>query len=121
MDYREQNDQRRKRINLQTMWNETRITKLTGIDYPILQGPFGGGLSSVELLATVSNAGGLGGFGAYTLSPQEIFDTDKLIKAATDKPYNMNLWVSDTDAPDGAVTDEQYEQAKNIFKPYFDE
>ena len=75
----------------------------------------------LELVATVSNAGGLGGYGAYTLSPQEIIEVDKKIKASTNKPYNINLWVSDTDAPNGTVTDEQYEQAIKIFKPYFDE
>jgi nitronate monooxygenase len=103
------------------MWYNTKATKMLGIDYPIMQGPFGGGLSSVELLATVSNAGGLGGYGAYTLSPEEIIETNKKIKAATNKPYNINLWVSDTDAPNGAVTDEQYAEAEKIFKPYFDE
>src|SRR5437588_7909312 len=99
------------------MWYNTKATELLGIDYPIMQGPFGGGLSSPELVATVSNAGGLGGYGAYTLSPQEIYDVHKQITAATDKPYNLNLWVSDTDAPNGTITDEQYEQAKQLFKP----
>jgi len=42
------------------MWYNTKATEILGIDYPILQGPFGGNLSSVELVATVSNAGGLG-------------------------------------------------------------
>jgi len=103
------------------MWSETRVTELLGIDYPIMQGPFGGGLSTVELTAIVSNAGGLGGFGAYTLSPQELYETDRRLKAATDKPYNINLWVSDTDAPDGSVSDELFEKARQLFKPYFDE
>lgn len=103
------------------MWYNTKATKILGIEYPILQGPFGGGLSTVELVATVSNAGGLGGYGAYTLSPQEIFDVDKKIKAATNKPYNINLWVSDTDAINGTVTDEQFESATKLFKPYFEE
>ncbi|MES2276323.1 MAG: nitronate monooxygenase [Bacteroidota bacterium] len=94
---------------------------MLGIQYPIMQGPFGGNLSSVELVATVSNAGGLGGYGAYTLNPQEIIDVDKQIKAATNKPYNINLWVSDTDAVDGTVSDEQFDKAKALFKPYFDE
>ncbi|HEY8929054.1 MAG TPA: nitronate monooxygenase [Mucilaginibacter sp.] len=103
------------------MWYKTRATELLGINYPIMQGPFGGGLSTPELVAAVSNAGGLGGYGAYTLSPQEIYDVDKRIKALTGKPYNINLWVSDTDAPDGTVSDAQFEQAKTLFKPYFDE
>lgn len=103
------------------MWYNTKATALLGIDYPILQGPFGGGLSSVELVATVSNMGGLGGYGAYTLEPQEIYEINRQIRAATDKPYNINLWVSDTDAVNGTVTDEQFKQAQQLFKPYFEE
>ena len=71
------------------MWYNTKATELLGIQYPILQGPFGGNLSSVELTAAVSNAGGLGGYGAYTMSPQEIYEADRQIKAATNKPYNL--------------------------------
>jgi len=103
------------------MWYNTKATALLGIQYPILQGPFGGNLSSVELVSTVSNMGGLGGYGAYTLSPQEIIDVDRQIKLATNKPYNINLWVLDTDALDGTVTDAQFEKTKALFKPYFDE
>lgn len=103
------------------MWHNTKVTELLGIDYPIMQGPFGGGLSSAELVATVSNAGGLGGYGAYTLSAPEIYEVNRQIKASTNKPYNLNLWVSDTDAPDGTITDEQYEQARQVFRPYFNE
>src|SRR6201985_640225 len=103
------------------MWYNTKAAEILGIQYPILQGPFGGNLSSVELVSTVSNAGGVGGYGAYTLSPQEIIDVDQQIKAATNKPYNINLWVSDTDAVDGSVSDEQFEKAQALFKPYFDE
>jgi nitronate monooxygenase len=103
------------------MWYNTKAAELLAIDYPILQGPFGGNYSSVELLAGVSNRGGLGGYGAYTLSPQEIIEVNHKIKAATNKPYNINLWVSDTDAPTGMITDEQYDLAVKIFKPYIDE
>ena len=102
------------------MWNKTKASKLMGIEYPILQGPFGGGLSTPELVATVSNMGGLGGYGAYSISPQEIYQVDKQIKSLTNKPYNLNLWVSDTDAPNETVSDEQFEQTKTLFKPYFD-
>jgi nitronate monooxygenase len=39
------------------MWYNTKVTELLTIDYPILQGPFGGNFSSVELVASVSNMG----------------------------------------------------------------
>ncbi|MFH6995026.1 NAD(P)H-dependent flavin oxidoreductase [Flavobacterium sp. FlaQc-48] len=103
------------------MWYNTKAKDLLGIQYPILQGPFAGNLSTVELTAAVSNAGGLGGYGAYAMSPQEIFDVDKQIKAATDKPYNINLWVSDHDIPEAGLTDVQFNKARAVFKPYFDE
>ena len=103
------------------MWYKTKASEILGIEYPILQGPFGGNLSSIQLVATVSNAGGLGGYGAYTLSPQEIVEVDQQIKAATNKPYNINLWVSDTDTVDGSIADEQFKRAESLFKPYFDE
>ena len=103
------------------MWYQTKAAEILDIQYPILQGPFGGNLSSVELVSTVSNTGGLGGYGAYTLSPQEIVEVDQQIKAATNKPYNINLWVSDTDTADGSVSDEQFKKAQSLFKPYFDE
>jgi nitronate monooxygenase len=103
------------------MWYKTKAAEILGIQYPILQGPFGGGLSSVELVAAVSNLGGMGGYGAYTMSAQDIYEIDKKIKAATDKPYNLNLWVSDNDAATATVSDEVYDQVKAQFKPYFDE
>jgi nitronate monooxygenase len=103
------------------MWYNTKAAKILGIEYPLLQGPFGGNLSSIELVATVSNAGGLGGYGAYVLSPEEIVQVDKQIRAATNKPYNINLWVSDTDAPAEGIDDVQFEATRQRFQPYFDE
>ena len=54
------------------MWQDTRVTRQLGIGYPIVQGPFGGGLSSPQLAAAVSNAGGLGSFGAQGMTPDAI-------------------------------------------------
>jgi nitronate monooxygenase len=103
------------------MWNETRISALLGIRYPILLGPMGGGFSTPELLAAVSNAGGLGSLGAYTLTPGEILEAGKIIKAKTDKPYNINLWVSDVDERLVNYPMASLEKVKALFKPYFDE
>jgi NAD(P)H-dependent flavin oxidoreductase YrpB (nitropropane dioxygenase family) len=44
------------------MWNDTAAARRLGVQYPIVQGPFGGGFSSVKLAAEVSNAGGLGSY-----------------------------------------------------------
>jgi nitronate monooxygenase len=102
-------------------WTKTKVTGQLGIDYPIMQGPFGGNFSTPELVAAVSNCGGVGGYGAYTLTPQEIIEVNDKIKALTNKPYNINLWVSDTDASSEPIANELYEEVKKIFRPYFDE
>lgn len=38
------------------MWNDTAVTRQVGNQYPIVQGRFGGGVSTAELVAAVSNA-----------------------------------------------------------------
>lgn len=103
------------------MWHQTRITELLGIQHPIVLGPMGGNFSTPALTAAVSNAGGLGSFGAYTLSPEEIIATSKLIKAATDKPYNINLWVNDVDERLSNYAAESLEKVKALFQPYYNE
>jgi len=103
------------------MWNNTRITKLLGIEYPIIQGPFGGGLSSVKLASTVSNLGGMGSFGAQPFSPKEILEISNEIKTKTSKPYALNIWVSNKDNDADAYSIEEYEKLCLLFKPYFDE
>ena len=103
------------------MWNKTKFTKLLGIDYPIVQGPFGGGLSSVKLTSTVSNAGGLGSFGGQSFSSKEIIETCKEIRKFTHKPFNINLWVNDRDARLATFVDEDYKKLTDLFKPYFNE
>lgn len=101
------------------MWNKTKFTKLLGIDYPIVQGPFGGGLSSIKLTSSVSKAGGLGSFGGQPFSSKEIIETCNEIRKFTNKPFNINLWVSDRDVRLESFGEEDYHKLKELFKPYF--
>jgi len=103
------------------MWNRTKITELFGIRYPILLGPMGGGFSTPELAAAVSNAGGLGSVGTYTFSPDDIIAMAKAIRNKTDKPFNINLWVSDVDLSLSNDAWEDLKRVEALFKPYFDE
>jgi nitronate monooxygenase len=107
-----------KKIN---MWNNTKFSKLLNIDYPIIQGPFGGGLSSVELTSIVSNAGGLGSYGGQPFSSAEIINLCEKIREKTDKPFNINLWVKDRDDRLTNFGEPEYKNLLNLFKPYFDE
>src|SRR5450432_1256473 len=85
-------------------WNQTRVSEVLGIEYPIIQGPLGG-LSSQRLTAAVSNFGGLGSFGAHGLIPSAIKDVMAELRSMTDKPFAMNLWVSMED--EGAKTSDE--------------
>jgi len=85
-------------------WNRNRLTEKLGIDYPIIQGPLGG-LSSQRLTAAVSNFGGLGSFGALSLSPEETKSVISQIRSLTSKPFAVNLWVSMED--DSARTSDE--------------
>jgi enoyl-[acyl-carrier protein] reductase II len=69
---------------------KTRITELFGIEYPIIAG----GMvwcSGWELAAAVSNAGGLGLIGAGSMTPEVLRGHIVKCKAATDKPYGVNV------------------------------
>jgi nitronate monooxygenase len=87
------------------MWCDTPATKLLGIRFPIIQGPFGGGPSSVELVSTVSNAGGLGSFGMQSLEPEQMIEAARQIRLATDKPFAINLWMSNAEAMESSAKD----------------
>lgn len=100
------------------MWHRTPVSELLHIKYPIIQGPFGGNFSSVKLVSTVSNAGGLGSFGLNSYSPEEIKQIDQEIRANTSLPYALNLWVPFHQ--EEAFTEKDYQQLKTALAPYFE-
>ncbi len=69
---------------------QNRITKLFGIQYPIIQA----GMiwaSGAALATAVSRAGGLGLLGAGSMYPHQLREAVKQVKAGTDKPFGVNL------------------------------
>jgi enoyl-[acyl-carrier protein] reductase II len=69
---------------------KNRITELFSIKYPIIQG----GMiwnSGWRLASAVSNAGGLGLIGAGSMYPQVLNEHIEKCKAATDKPFGVNV------------------------------
>lgn len=70
---------------------KTRITELFGIEYPIMMGGLQA-LGVAELVAHVSNAGGLGFLSASTFDTTEkLVDEIKKTKSLTDKPFGVNV------------------------------
>ncbi len=103
------------------MWTRTAVTKLLNIKFPIVQGPFGGGPSSIKLAATVSNCGGLGSFGAYSLTPEQIKQLVADLRSQTTHPFAINLWVPFTAPHEARVTESEYHAAVALLQPYYDE
>ncbi len=71
---------------------ETRLTKLLGIRFPILQGGMAW-VSSSSLVAAVSNAGGLGVLGSGSMDLDHLRQEIHAIKAQTDKPFGVNIML----------------------------
>ncbi len=70
---------------------KTRITEMLGIDFPVIAAPMFL-VSNPELVAAVSEAGGLGTFPALNYRTPEQFEEGlKVVKSLTDKPYGVNI------------------------------
>src|SRR5919197_5314324 len=86
-------------------WPSTELTERLGIRYPIVQAPMAGA-TSPELVAAVSNAGGLGSLGAALLPPDDLRRAIGAIRRLTDRPFNVNLFAwRQPDQPDPASVD----------------
>lgn len=84
----------------------TSICDVLGIRYPILLAGMGGMWGQVvppELVAAVSNAGGLGVTGLTDVEPDEIRNRIRQIRALTDRPFGIDLLLPasmDEDEPE---------------------
>jgi nitronate monooxygenase len=103
------------------MWKNTEVTRRLKLDVPIVQGPFGSGLSAVDLVVAVSEGGGLGSFGVHHLGATGIRAIDAQIRARTRRAYALNLWIPLRDSDDPQMTDAQWSAACEVLRPYFDE
>ncbi|MCP1676914.1 nitronate monooxygenase [Natronocella acetinitrilica] len=87
-----------------------------GIRYPIIQAPMAGGPTTPELVAAVSNAGGLGSFGLASTQPGDMRELIQRARALTNGPINANLFIyPESRTPDDAIVD----AAIDALKPYF--
>jgi enoyl-[acyl-carrier protein] reductase II len=75
---------------MEELFSNNRITRLFGIQYPIIQG----GMiwaSGWRLASAVSNAGGLGLLGAGSMYPEVLKEHIAQMKAATSQPFGVNV------------------------------
>lgn len=69
------------------------IQSLFNIDLPLIQAPMAG-VQNVELAASVCEAGGLGSLPCAMLSPAQLVEQLDLLTQKTDKPFNLNFFVT---------------------------
>ncbi len=76
---------------------KTAVTKLLGIEYPIIQGGMAW-VAEYHLAASVSEAGGLGIIGAGGAPASWIREQIREIKKITEKPFGVNLMLMNPEA-----------------------
>lgn len=107
-------------MSTDTSWQQTDATRLLGIDFPIVLAPFGG-VSSVNLAAAVSNRGGLGSYGLYGYGAERIAQTAAELRAATERPFALNLWLPHDDSENVHPGEQEFERYREPLRPYFEE
>lgn len=98
------------------MWPRREVMDLLGITHPIIQAPMAGS-TTPEIVAAVSNAGGLGSLGCARDDPASLRDRAHRIRSGTNKPYNLNFFVHDAPELDTDKADRMVER----LTPYYDE
>jgi enoyl-[acyl-carrier protein] reductase II len=79
---------------------KTRITELLGIRYPVFQAAMSWASSNAPLVIAVSNAGAMGVIAAGPMRPDDFRKALADIKAGTDKPYGVNIPLTNPRAPE---------------------
>ena len=87
------------------------------IQHPIIQAPLAGGGDTPELVAAVSNAGGIGFIGAAYLAPEQILETGRSVREKTSRPFGINLFASTPSPP----ADQSWDAAVQRLAPYYSE
>ena len=86
-----------------------------GLAFPIIQAPMAGGVTTVELVAEVAKAGGLGSIGAAYLTPEIIRINAAAIRARTNGAFGINLFVGETERE---PTDQEITDTLALLRPW---
>src|SRR5205085_9417892 len=93
-------------------WQNT-IAELFGTDYPIVQAPMLG-VTSPEMVASISNRGALGSLPVGGLSPDKTSELIRKTKTLTDKPFAVNLFTYEYDQAATAGINEMQDFLRNF-------
>ncbi|WP_353233439.1 nitronate monooxygenase [Diaphorobacter ruginosibacter] len=88
-----------------------------GIEHPIIQGPMTGS-DTPALAAAVSSAGALGMLGCGMRSPTAMKEAAEAVRAATDRPFGMNLFVLKTPSPDPSAVQKAMARLEPLYAEF---
>ena len=74
------------------MFPKTLLSRLFNIQYPLIQAPMSP-LTTPELVASVSNAGGMGTIAGARMTGEQLKSEIQQVRALTDKPFGVNLFI----------------------------
>jgi NAD(P)H-dependent flavin oxidoreductase YrpB (nitropropane dioxygenase family) len=77
----------------------TRLTELVGIPHPVVQTGMGW-VAGARLVSATANAGGLGILASATMTLDELATAIGKVKAATERPFGVNIRADASDAED---------------------
>ena len=89
------------------------ITEMLHIEYPIIQAPMAGGVTTSELVAAVSNYGGLGMIGAGYMSPNQIREQIREVRQLTSNYYGINVFIPN----EFNVSESEIKSANHLLRP----
>lgn len=81
------------------MFKDNRVTKLLGVEYPIIQGGMAW-VADADLAAAVSNGGGLGIIAAANVPPDMLEQQILRARSLTDRPFGLNIMLLSPTADD---------------------
>jgi NAD(P)H-dependent flavin oxidoreductase YrpB (nitropropane dioxygenase family) len=77
----------------------TALTRMVGIEHPVVQTGMGW-VAGARLVSATANAGGLGILASATMSIDELAAAIAKVKSATDRPFGVNIRADAADAAD---------------------
>ncbi|MFG6150082.1 NAD(P)H-dependent flavin oxidoreductase [Halobacillus sp. B23F22_1] len=95
------------------MGKNNEVTAMLKIDYPIIQAGMAGGITTPELVAAVSNAGGFGTLGAGYMNIEDLEKSLTAIKQQTRGSFGVNIFIPEY--PD--IIEEEIEKTNHLLEP----
>jgi nitronate monooxygenase len=96
------------------VWPNPRFLELVGCEQPIIQAPMAG-VGGVELCVAAMKGGALGSLPCGMLTPQQVRDQVREVRARVDTPLNLNFFCH---TMPGQIDDRAW---RALLRPYYEE